>query len=261
MAPTFAWLRQVGPPRRQARRRLRRALRSGARRCARGLSLHHPLGARAGLHRGLSRARTAPLALRDRPRPPDLERRHRAARHDACRDRARARQRARASPSANGSCRPMSARATGRSACRCASGSASATRRCCASSGAWSRAWRTRSSREELARTAGVSLRQLERLFRLHLGRSLGEHYLGLRLDRARDLLRADHAFGAGDRARLRFRQREPFFARLPRPLRPSAARRAGSGGRAGLALNVKKPSLCDKSQPDIGRNSRRDQR
>jgi transcriptional regulator GlxA family with amidase domain len=45
-------------------------------------------------------------------------------------------------------------------------------------------------SRGELARTAGVSLRQLERLFRLHLGRSLGEHYLALRLDRARDLLR-----------------------------------------------------------------------
>ncbi|WID96629.1 GlxA family transcriptional regulator [Bosea vestrisii] len=45
-------------------------------------------------------------------------------------------------------------------------------------------------ARAELARTAGVSLRQLERLFRLHLGRSLGEYYLGLRLDRARDLLR-----------------------------------------------------------------------
>jgi transcriptional regulator GlxA family with amidase domain len=45
-------------------------------------------------------------------------------------------------------------------------------------------------ARAELARTAGVSLRQLERLFRLHLGRSLGEHYLALRLDRARDLLR-----------------------------------------------------------------------
>lgn len=45
-------------------------------------------------------------------------------------------------------------------------------------------------SRGELARTAGVSLRQLERLFRLHLGRSLGEHYLGLRLERARHLLR-----------------------------------------------------------------------
>lgn len=44
--------------------------------------------------------------------------------------------------------------------------------------------------REALARLANVSLRQLERLFRQHLGRSLGEHYLGLRLDRARDLLR-----------------------------------------------------------------------
>ena len=45
-------------------------------------------------------------------------------------------------------------------------------------------------SREDLARLAGVSLRQLERLFRQHLGRSLGEHYLILRLDRARELLR-----------------------------------------------------------------------
>lgn len=44
--------------------------------------------------------------------------------------------------------------------------------------------------RAELARLAQVSLRQLERLFRQHLGRSLGEHYLALRLDRARDLLR-----------------------------------------------------------------------
>lgn len=45
-------------------------------------------------------------------------------------------------------------------------------------------------SRSELARSAGVSLRQVERSFRHHLGRSLGEHYLRLRLDRARDLLR-----------------------------------------------------------------------
>lgn len=43
--------------------------------------------------------------------------------------------------------------------------------------------------REELARIAHVSLRQLERLFRRHLGRSLGEHYLRLRLERARELL------------------------------------------------------------------------
>jgi transcriptional regulator GlxA family with amidase domain len=45
-------------------------------------------------------------------------------------------------------------------------------------------------TRESLAHLANISLRQLERLFRQHLGRSLGEHYLRLRLDRARDLLR-----------------------------------------------------------------------
>lgn len=45
-------------------------------------------------------------------------------------------------------------------------------------------------SRNDLAALAGVSLRQLERLFREHLGRTVGEHYLQLRLDRARHLLR-----------------------------------------------------------------------
>ena len=45
-------------------------------------------------------------------------------------------------------------------------------------------------SRETLADAAGVSLRQLERLFSAHLGQSLASHYLGLRLDRARKLLR-----------------------------------------------------------------------
>lgn len=44
--------------------------------------------------------------------------------------------------------------------------------------------------RAELAHTANVSLRQLERLFRLFLRSSMGEHYLRLRLERARDLLR-----------------------------------------------------------------------
>lgn len=42
----------------------------------------------------------------------------------------------------------------------------------------------------EVARRAGVSLRQLERLFRAHLGSSLKQQYLALRLDRARDLVR-----------------------------------------------------------------------
>ncbi|MGK7866185.1 GlxA family transcriptional regulator [Falsiroseomonas sp. E2-1-a20] len=44
--------------------------------------------------------------------------------------------------------------------------------------------------REELARLAGLSVRQLERLFRSHLGRTISAHYLGLRLDHARRLLR-----------------------------------------------------------------------
>jgi len=44
--------------------------------------------------------------------------------------------------------------------------------------------------RADLAAAGGVSLRQLERLFRAHLGRTIGEHYLALRLDRARALLR-----------------------------------------------------------------------
>lgn len=44
--------------------------------------------------------------------------------------------------------------------------------------------------RDALARLGGVSLRQLERLFRFHLDRTLGDHYRDLRLDRARLLLR-----------------------------------------------------------------------
>jgi transcriptional regulator GlxA family with amidase domain len=45
-------------------------------------------------------------------------------------------------------------------------------------------------ARAGLAGAAGISLRQLERLFRRHLGRGIQEHYRRLRLDRARLLLR-----------------------------------------------------------------------
>jgi transcriptional regulator GlxA family with amidase domain len=45
-------------------------------------------------------------------------------------------------------------------------------------------------SRDELARLAGVSVRQLERLFHRHLGRGIHRHYSSLRLQRARQLLR-----------------------------------------------------------------------
>ncbi len=44
-------------------------------------------------------------------------------------------------------------------------------------------------AREELAALAGVSIRQLERLFRSKLGFTLKDHYLRLRLDRGRALM------------------------------------------------------------------------
>ena len=44
-------------------------------------------------------------------------------------------------------------------------------------------------AREQLAGVAGFSVRQLERAFRSQLGRGVHEHYLALRLNRARQLL------------------------------------------------------------------------
>lgn len=50
---------------------------------------------------------------------------------------------------------------------------------------------------EELAGLAGISIRQLERLFRQHLGRTPGAYYMELRLERARELLRhTDRSIG-----------------------------------------------------------------
>jgi transcriptional regulator GlxA family with amidase domain len=48
----------------------------------------------------------------------------------------------------------------------------------------------TPQTRADLARLAGVSVRQLERLFRRHLGRGMHQHYTSRRLERARQLLR-----------------------------------------------------------------------
>lgn len=46
------------------------------------------------------------------------------------------------------------------------------------------------SSREALARIAGVSVRQLERLFQGHMGTTVNGSYMGIRLDKAEQLLR-----------------------------------------------------------------------
>jgi transcriptional regulator GlxA family with amidase domain len=45
-------------------------------------------------------------------------------------------------------------------------------------------------SRKELAKTASVSVRQLERLFASHLGVTIERHYVSLRVAKARSLLR-----------------------------------------------------------------------
>ena len=45
-------------------------------------------------------------------------------------------------------------------------------------------------SREEMARLVSISVRQLERLFKLHLGRTISYHYTEIRMRHARTLLR-----------------------------------------------------------------------
>ena len=80
--------------------------------------------------------------------------------------------------------------------------------------------------RAELARRAGVSLRQLERLFHRHLGRGIHRHYRSLRLDRARQLLRETRCRCSTWRSR----PASPRRASSAVPMRaPSANRRAAS--------------------------------
>jgi transcriptional regulator GlxA family with amidase domain len=55
---------------------------------------------------------------------------------------------------------------------------------------AMERSTETPLARAELARAAGISLRQLERLFQRHIGHGIHSHYRWLRLERARQLLR-----------------------------------------------------------------------
>ena len=58
--------------------------------------------------------------------------------------------------------------------------------------------------RVELARSAGLSTRQLERLFRKYLNRSPARYYLELRLNKARLLLHTDRMSGQPQKIRLR---------------------------------------------------------
>lgn len=90
--------------------------------------------------------------------------------------------------------------------------------------------------RAELARSAGVSVRQLERLFRAHLGRSIGAHYLALRLEHARRLLRQtslsvlETALACGFASAAHFsRSYRARFGLAPRMERSATARHASA--------------------------------
>jgi transcriptional regulator GlxA family with amidase domain len=91
-------------------------------------------------------------------------------------------------------------------------------------------------SRQELAASAKVSVRQLERLIRQDLGCSLGQHYLMLRLDRARDLLKQTSlpilevsiatGFSSASLFSRQFKARYGYSPRVERAAEISARRR-----------------------------------
>ena len=201
----FAWLRKL------ARRGVTIGGISGGpyilatRRSARRPPRDAPLGASAAPSAKPSRCRRGALAVRDRRQPHHLLGRHLGARHDGGADRARswppARRRGRRLVPAHPYPRGHGPAAHGSPA----HGSASPTRSCCACSARMEGNIEAPQSRAELARIAGVSVRQLERLFRRHLGHGIHRQYSSMRLERARQLLRETTLPGArrGDRHRL----------------------------------------------------------
>ena len=129
-------------------------------------------------------------ALPDRPQPVHLRRRHGGRRHDAgviTRDHGHAHRVAGHGP-VHPSPHPRSR--TSGSAWTCGRVSASRIRNFSPLSLSWSRRSRSPLTCEELAGEARFSTRQLERLFRKYLGHSPTKHYLSIRLERARYLLK-----------------------------------------------------------------------
>ena len=99
----------------------------------------------------------------------------------------------------------------------------------------------------EIAKYAGLSRRQIERLFRRNLGRSPARYYLEIRLDRARHLLIQSDARDRRGGGRLRLRLRLAFLEMLPRALRPlAAAGAAGTREAAGVGAD------CEAAESDL---------
>ncbi len=83
----------------------------------------------------------------------------------------------------------------------------------------------------ELANYAGLSRRQIERLFRRAMGRSPARYYLELRLDRARHLLLQSEPAGRRGGGCLRLCLGLALLQVLPRILRPLATHGAARAG------------------------------
>ena len=81
--------------------------------------------------------------------------------------------------------------------------------------------------RGKLAKSAGLSSRQLERLFRKYLNRSPARYYVELRLEPRAATAAADQHARDRRGARLRLRLGLAFLQMLPRLLRQDAAPRA----------------------------------
>ena len=81
-------------------------------------------------------------------------------------------------------------------------------------------------SLDRIARTTGLSRRQIERLFRRYLGCVPKRYYLEMRLRRARELL-LQTAMPIMDVTTSCGFKSPPLLALLPQPVRPPAERRA----------------------------------
>ena len=99
--------------------------------------------------------------------------------------------------------------------------------------------------RAELTRIAGVSTRQLERLLSAHLGATVGEHYLAVRLDRAQTLLRQTNmtvleiSIACGFASASHFsRSYKARFSHSPKTERASRAGAPGVGIRQNAAAD-----------------------
>ena len=103
--------------------------------------------------------------------------------------------------------------------------------------------------RGQLAKAAGLSTRQLERLFRKYLNRSPARYYVELRLNRARLLLLQTNMSVIDVALACGFVSAIAFLEMLPRLLRQDAAEGTGSAAARGDARAHGRQRLASRSR------------